>query len=242
MPPGRTPVKTHYVPPAKRKSSYEFIRNKIKEGQQVFVVCPLVAESEALDLKAAEDETEFLQKEVFPEFKVGLVHGRMKPSDKDLVMGNFRDKKIQILVSTTVIEVGIDIPNASIMMIEHAERFGLSQLHQLRGRIGRGTAESFCFLMGNPKTAEAKTRIKAMLDTTDGFKIAEIDLKLRGPGDFYGLRQSGLPEFRMADIIRDEDMLLLARKEAFDYLKEDPNCELLQAQLAEEKLKLLKAA
>ncbi len=223
MPPGRTPVKTHYVTSAKRKSSYEFIRSKIASGQQVFVVCPLVAESEALDLKDATEEAEVLQRNIFPEFKVGLIHGRMKPDEKDRIMQEFRDGKIQVLVSTTVIEVGIDIPNATIMIIEHAERFGLSQLHQLRGRIGRGQDEPFCFLMGSPKTDDAKARIKAMLDTNDGFKIAEVDLKLRGPGDFYGIRQSGLPEFRMADIIRDEEMLRIARDEAFKYLDSDPN-------------------
>ncbi|MBI5700652.1 ATP-dependent DNA helicase RecG [Candidatus Saganbacteria bacterium] len=223
MPPGRTPVKTHFVPNQKRKNSYDFMRSKISEGQQIFIVCPLVSESETLDLKAAVDEAELLQKEIFPEFIVGLVHGKMKPKDKDEVMEQFRNKKIHILVSTTVIEVGIDIPNASIMVIEHSERFGLSQLHQLRGRVGRGQNESYCFLMGDPKTPEAKTRIKAMINTNDGFKIAEADLKLRGPGDFYGARQSGLPEFHMADIIRDENTLDIARNEAFEFIKTDPN-------------------
>lgn len=223
MPPGRKPIKTYYVSKAKRASSYEFIREKIKAGEQVFVVCPLVEESEKIDLKSAIDEAKRLQEYIFPEFRVGLVHGRMKSDDKDFIMRNFKDKKIQILVATTVIEVGIDIPDASIMMIEHAERFGLSALHQLRGRIGRGQNESFCFLMGEPKSQEARARIKAMIDYTDGFKIAEIDLKLRGPGDFCGVRQSGLPEFHLADILRDEKLLGIARDAALDYLSADPD-------------------
>lgn len=221
MPPGRTTVKTYYISHAKRSNTYEFIRNKVKAGQQVFVVCPLVSESEVLDLKAATDETVHLQNVVFPEFKVGLIHGKMKQADKNRIMQEFRDKQINILVSTTVIEVGIDIPNASIMVIEHSERFGLSQLHQLRGRIGRGEKESFCFLMGEIKSKEARTRIKAMLDLTDGFKIAEVDLNLRGPGDFCGVRQSGLPEFKIADIIKDGELLRAAKDAAFAYLSYD---------------------
>lgn len=222
MPPGRVPVKTYYVPAKKRAGSYEFIRGKIKEGRQVFLVCPLVFESEELDLKAAKLEADRLQKEIFPEFKVGLIHGRMKGELKDRIMSQFKEGRIQILVSTTVIEVGIDVPNASVMVIEHAERFGLSQLHQLRGRIGRGLAESFCLLMADPKTDEAKIRIKAMLDLSDGFKIAEVDLKLRGPGEVFGVRQAGMPEFRLADIIRDETVLRVAREAAENYVKEDP--------------------
>ena len=225
MPPGRQPVKTYYVSNSKRRNSYEFIRTKIKEGRQVFVVCPLVKETEKSDLKAAVEESEYLQRDIFPEFKIGLIHGKMKQSEKERIMWEFRNNKIQLLVSTTVIEVGIDIPNASIMVIEHSERFGLSQLHQLRGRIGRGAHESFCFLMGEPKSKDARIRIKAMIDSNDGFKIAEVDLRLRGPGDFCGVRQSGLPEFRMADIVRDEKILHLAREAAFNYLIADPHLE-----------------
>jgi ATP-dependent DNA helicase RecG len=221
LPPGRTPIKTHFVPEAKRKSAYEFMRQKINEGRQVFIVCPLVEESEELDLKAAKEEADYLQKEVFPELKVGLMHGRMTGEEKDQIMGKFRDQKIAILVSTTVIEVGIDIPNATVMVIEHAERFGLAQLHQLRGRIGRGAEQSYCFLMADPKSPEAKARIKAMLDTNDGFKIAEVDLRLRGPGEFYGTRQSGLPNFRVADIIRDDKLLQEARVAALDLIATD---------------------
>jgi len=194
----------------------------MNDGEQIFIVCPLVEESLESDMKAAVEESEHLKKFVFPEFTVGLIHGKMKSDDKDKIMEAFRDKKINVLVATTVIEVGIDIPNASIMVVEHSERFGLSQLHQLRGRIGRGDKESFCFLMGEPKTKEAKTRIKAMVENDNGFKIAEIDLSLRGPGDFLGVRQSGLPEFKMADIIRDEAILDSARKEAGLYIEENP--------------------
>ncbi|MFA4905335.1 MAG: ATP-dependent DNA helicase RecG [Candidatus Margulisiibacteriota bacterium] len=221
LPPGRTPIKTYLVPEAKRGGAYEFIRKQVEAGQQVFVVCPLIAESEKLDLKAAELEAEKLQKEIFPELKVALIHGRLKSEDKNRIMVDFKEKKVDILVSTTVIEVGIDIPNASVMVVEHAERFGLSQLHQLRGRIGRGASESFCFLMGNPKTIEAKERLSAMVKTTDGFKIAEADLLLRGPGDFLGVRQAGLPAFRLADIMKEQKILEDARQAAFDLIAKD---------------------
>ncbi len=223
LPPGRTPVETLFVPESKRKSSYEFMRKKIKEGRQLFVVCPLIEESEKVDLKAAKETADKLQEQVFPEFKVELMHGRMKAKEKDKIMNDFKNNKIQILVSTTVIEVGIDIPNATIMVIEHAERFGLSQLHQLRGRIGRGQEKSYCFLMANPKSDDSRARIKAMLDTADGFKIAEMDLKIRGPGDVCGVRQSGLPNFRVADIIKDEKILLEARKAALELIESDYN-------------------
>jgi ATP-dependent DNA helicase RecG len=222
LPPGRTPVKTYFVPKNKRSDAYEFIRLKVKEGRQVFFVCPLVEESSELDLKAAVDEAERLQNDIFPDLKVGLLHGRLKSADKGSVMKKFLDKKIDILVSTTVIEVGIDVPNATVMVIEHAERFGLSQLHQLRGRIGRGSEQSFCFLIGEPKSPEAKSRMKAMLDTSDGFKIAEADLRLRGPGEMLGVRQSGLPNFRVADIIRDEKILQAARTAAVELIERDP--------------------
>ena len=223
LPPGRTPIKTHYVPENKRQSSYEFMRQKINEGRQVFLVCPLVEESEKIDLKAAMDEADRLQREIFPEFKVGLMHGKLKSDQKDNIMKQFRAGKIQILVSTTVIEVGIDIPNATIMVVEHAERFGLAQLHQLRGRIGRGSEQSYCFLIAETKSSPARARIKAMLESSDGFHIAEVDLRLRGPGDFFGTRQSGLPIFRVADIIKDEKILCQARVEAFELVAKDVN-------------------
>jgi ATP-dependent DNA helicase RecG len=222
MPPGRLPVKTYFIPENRRMDAYEFLRLKAKEGRQIFVICPLVEESEELDLKAAKEEAERLQREIFPELRVGLMHGRLKAGEKDKMMERLKDGEIDILVSTTVIEVGIDIPNATVMLVEQAERFGLAQLHQLRGRIGRGSEQSFCFLVGAPKSQEAKARMKAMIETNDGFKIAEADLKLRGPGEMLGLRQSGLPNFRVADIIRDDKIMLQARAEAADFLAKDP--------------------
>jgi len=213
MPPGRTRVVTRYVREGERAKLYEFIRGQINNGRQAYVVCPLIEESEKIDLKAAEEEEEVLKK-IFPEYKIGLIHGRLKGELKDKAMSDFIGGKTKILVSTTVIEVGIDVPNSTIMAIEHSERFGLSQLHQLRGRIGRGQEQSYCFLMGKPSSDEAKGRIEAMLKTTDGFKIAEADLRLRGPGEFFGVRQSGLPNFRVADIIRDEEIIREAREAA----------------------------
>ena len=213
MPPGRTKVVTRYVRDAERAKLHEFIRGQIDNGRQAYVVCPLVEESEKVDLKAAKEEAEALKK-IFPEYKIGLIHGRLKGELKDKAMSDFIGGKTKILVSTTVIEVGIDVPNSTIMVIEHSERFGLSQLHQLRGRIGRGQEQSYCFLMGKSSSDEAKGRIEAMLKTTDGFKIAEADLRLRGPGEFFGVRQSGLPNFRVADIIRDEEIIREAREAA----------------------------
>ena len=219
MPPGRIKITTRYVPDRERARLNEFIKGQIAAGRQAYVVCPLVEESEKIDLKAAEEEAEVLKK-IFPEYKVGLIHGRMKGDQKDKVMTDFFNGKINILVSTTVIEVGIDVPNSTIMIIEHSERFGLSQLHQLRGRIGRGKELSYCFLMGNPASETAKARIDAMLRTSDGFKIAEADLKLRGPGEFLGVRQSGLPNFRVADIIHDEAIIREAREAALTLIQE----------------------
>jgi ATP-dependent DNA helicase RecG len=219
MPPGRTKVITRYVQEKERAKLYEFVRGQIAAGRQAYVVCPLIEESEKVDLKAAEEEADVLKK-IFPEYKVGLIHGRMKGEQKEKTMSDFLAGKIKILVSTTVIEVGIDIPNSTIMIIEHSERFGLSQLHQLRGRIGRGQEQSYCFLSGEPGSEAAKARIDAMLKTTDGFKIAEADLKLRGPGEFLGVRQSGLPNFRVADIINDEDIIREAREAALMLIQE----------------------
>jgi ATP-dependent DNA helicase RecG len=223
MPPGRIPVETKVYPEPARAKVYRIVEEEVKKGRQAFVVYPLIEESEKLDLKDATRMAEHLQKEVFPEFRIGLLHGRMKSDEKETIMMEVKEGKIQILVATTVIEVGIDIPNASMMVVEHAERFGLSQLHQLRGRIGRGRYPSKCILLAQYRSSkEAKVRLRAMEKTTDGFKIAEEDLALRGPGEFFGIRQSGLPDFRVAHIIRDTPILIEARKEAFRLIQEDP--------------------
>jgi ATP-dependent DNA helicase RecG len=215
LPPGRTPVTTRARTEARRPQVYDFIRGEVAAGRQAYVVYPLVEESEALDLKAATDMARRLAVEVFPELTVGLLHGRLRYDDKEAIMRRFKAGEIRVLVSTTVIEVGIDVPNASVMLIEHAERFGLAQLHQLRGRVGRGPWRSYCILMTGPRlSAEAQRRIDAMVATTDGFRIARADLEIRGPGDFFGTRQSGLPEFRVADLLRDAAVLEAARREA----------------------------
>jgi ATP-dependent DNA helicase RecG len=222
LPPGRRPVLTVARGEGKRREIYDFFRKQIAEGRQVYVVCPLVEESEDSDLRAASEMSERLQREVFPERRVGLLHGRMGFHDKERVMREFKEGALHVLVSTTVIEVGIDVPNASVMLVEHAERFGLSQLHQLRGRVGRGPWKSYCILMSAAAGDDGKRRIEAMTETNDGFRIAEVDLGLRGPGEFFGTRQSGLPEFRVADLLLDGAMLEEARREAFALVQADP--------------------
>jgi ATP-dependent DNA helicase RecG len=223
MPPGRQRIVTGVRDEKGRGRVYAFLREQMQAGRQVYVVYPLVEESEALDLRAATDMASRLQSEVFPEFRVGLLHGRMSFGEKDAVMSEFRSGAIQLLVSTTVIEVGIDVPNATVMLVEHAERFGLSQLHQLRGRVGRGSEKSYCILMSQAASEEARRRLAAMEETSDGFRIAEADLGIRGPGDFIGTRQSGLPSFRVADLVRDAAVLEEARKEAFALVAADPD-------------------
>ncbi|HID56172.1 TPA: ATP-dependent DNA helicase RecG, partial [Candidatus Poribacteria bacterium] len=223
LPPGRRRVKTFWVSEDKREEMYEFIRNEVKSGRQAYVVYPLVEESEKLeDVKAATEMAEKLQNEVFPELRVGLLHGRLRPQEKDEVMEAFKGGEIDILVSTTVVEVGVDVPNASVMVIEHAERFGLAQLHQLRGRVGRSAYQSYCFLIANPKSEEARRRVEVMVNSNDGFEIAEADMKIRGPGELMGTRQSGMPDLKLANLLRDADLLALARKEAQRIVKIDP--------------------
>ena len=223
LPPGRKPVLTRARPGSARGKIYRFLREQVSDGRQVYVVCPLVEESEVLDLQAATEMAERLQGEVFTDLTIGLLHGRMPFAEKDRVMREFKAGAIHVLVSTTVIEVGIDVPNATVMLVEHAERFGLSQLHQLRGRVGRGPWKSYCILLSGASSDDAKRRLEAMTATNDGFKIAEADLSLRGPGDFFGTRQSGLPEFRVADLLRDAAALEAARRDAVALIREDPN-------------------
>ena len=219
MPPGRNPVKTVVVGEDQRDGVYKGVRREIELGRQVYIVYPLIEESEKLDLKAATKMYEDLRTRVFPQYRVGLLHGKMKPAEKEEIMRSFVSGELNILVSTTVIEVGVDVANASLMVIEHAERFGLSQLHQLRGRVGRGAEQSFCVLLtDHKKTAVAKERLGIMEETSDGFKIAEKDLEIRGQGEILGTRQSGIQNFKMGNIVRDLDILVEARKEAESYL------------------------
>jgi ATP-dependent DNA helicase RecG len=215
LPAGRLAIRTTARPESRRQDMYQFMREQLDAGRQAYVIYPLVEESAKVDLKAATEMADHLATEVFPEYKVGLLHGRMKVDAKDRVMKAFLARELQILVSTTVVEVGVDVANASVMVVEHAERFGLSQLHQLRGRVGRDRHQSYCFLLYQyPLTDEARERLKAMTDTTDGFEIAERDLRLRGPGDFFGTRQAGMPTFRMIDLVRDRELLDTAQQEA----------------------------
>lgn len=222
MPAGRSPIQTRVTYESKRPQALQFMLEQLQKGRQAYIVYPLVEESEKIDLKDAVSEYEKL-KEQFPQVKFGLLHGKMKSDEKDQVMDQFRRHEIQVLVSTTVIEVGVDVPNANIMIIEHAERFGLSQLHQLRGRVGRGEYKSFCVLiMGYAVSEEGRQRTEMMEKTSDGFKIAEFDLEMRGPGEFMGTRQSGLSGFKLANLVRDMQVLQQAREAAFEVLRKDP--------------------
>jgi ATP-dependent DNA helicase RecG len=222
LPPGRTPVQTKVFGEDQRQEVKRLISGEVRAGRQVYVVYPLVEESEKMDLKDATRRFEYLRDTVFPKFSVGLLHGKMKPADKEAVMKKFVAGEIQILVSTTVIEVGVDVPNASVMIIEHAERFGLSQLHQLRGRVGRGAEQSFCVLLTSDKqTAIAQERLGIMEKSSNGFVIAEKDLELRGPGELLGTRQSGVPELRIGNLVRDQQLLEKARREAEVYLNKE---------------------
>jgi ATP-dependent DNA helicase RecG len=223
LPPGRQPVTTAWRAEGRRTQIYDFMRRELAAGRQAYVVCPLVEETEASDLQAATDMAERLGQEVFPDYPVGLIHGRLGFEAKEATMRAFKSGQIAVLVATTVIEVGIDVPNASVMLIEHAERFGLAQLHQLRGRVGRGAARSYCILLAPGMLSEdARRRLQAMVDTQDGFRIAEADLEIRGPGEFFGTRQSGLPEFRAANLLTDARLLEEARQEAGVLIERDP--------------------
>ena len=206
-----------------RHKVYDFLRQRVMEGRQAYIVCPLIEESDKLKVRAATELKADLQEKVFPDFRLGLIHGRLRLEEKEEVMGKFRDGDIDILVTTTVIEVGIDVANATLIVIENAERFGLAQLHQLRGRVGRGTHDSYCFLLGSPTSQEGIQRLKAMTATSDGFHLAETDLNLRGPGQLLGTRQSGLAELKIANLKDDMALLLEARREASAILNRDPN-------------------
>jgi ATP-dependent DNA helicase RecG len=237
LPPGRLPVKTRIVPTGNRQRAYDLIRAEVAAGRQAYIVYPLVEESEKSDLLAASEGAAHLQETVFPGVRIGLLHGRMKGEEKEAAMRAFKDGQVQVLVSTTVIEVGIDVPNATVMMVEHAEQFGLAQLHQLRGRVGRGTAGGTCLLMRSERCSEdGQRRLEVMAQSNDGFRIAEADLEIRGPGEFLGTRQSGMPDFRVANLLRDGRILEEARQEAFRLVNEtnflnDPRYEDLRREL-----------
>lgn len=218
LPKGRKPVKTYLT--SSHKKVWELLKSEIDAGRQGYIVYPLIEESEALSAKAATEEAEKLQNSVFPQYRIGLLHGKLKAEEKDEVMKDFKDKKYNILVSTTVVEVGVDVANATVMVIENAERFGLSQLHQLRGRVGRSDLQSYCILITSSKKPETAERLGIMTETNDGFVIAEKDLQLRGPGEFLGTRQSGLPDLVISDIVRDAKILEMARNEAIDFIKQ----------------------
>jgi ATP-dependent DNA helicase RecG len=224
LPPGRQVVKTKWLKPGQRDSAYVFLRKQVAEEHQAFILCPLIEESETIAAQAAVVEYERLSREVFPDLRLGLLHGRLSAVEKDQVMADFRAGNLDILVSTPVIEVGIDIPNATVMLIESADRFGLSQLHQFRGRVGRGKEQSFCMLLAENPSEIGRERLDIIENTQDGFKLAEADLKMRGPGEFFGTRQSGLPDLRMAKI-SDVALLELARNEAIELFQVDPGLE-----------------
>ncbi len=225
IPPGRKPVTTQWIPENQKRRAYSFAREQVLAGGQVYVVCPLIEESENMQSEAATVLAERLKRQVFRGISVGLIHGRLSGEEREAVMRNFREKKMSVLVSTTVIEVGVDVPNASVMIIEGAERFGLAQLHQLRGRVGRGGQKSFCFLVTGSQSADAKRRMEVMVSTNDGFVIAEADLEIRGPGEFFGTRQHGLPDLKIANPLRDHSILLETRAAAAGLVASDPHLE-----------------
>jgi ATP-dependent DNA helicase RecG len=223
LPPGRKPVETRMIGIPERAEAYEAVREELEMGRQGYVICPLVEESEALeDVRAAEELYEELAGEIFPERYVGLLHGRMKAQEKREVMAAFRAGEIEVLVATVVVEVGVDVPNASAIVIEGAERFGLSQLHQLRGRVCRGLHPPKCFLVGDPKTEDSQKRLESLCEYQDGFKLSEVDLAIRGEGTLFGSRQSGMPDLKIAKLLRDIEVLVEARRAAFELVAADP--------------------
>jgi len=232
LPPGRKPIVTKHFPADRIESVYSAIKRQIDEGRQAYVVYPVIEESESQAMKAAQQMHEHLSKEVFPDIEVGLMHGRLGADEKESAMQRFKEGHTKILVSTTVIEVGVDVPNATVMLIEQAERFGLAQLHQLRGRVGRGANQSYCILVTEKMNEAAKERIRTLVDSTDGFHISEMDLRLRGPGEFFGTKQSGLPSLRVANILRDGEILEIARREAVDFVAKPPSEEDLRLAVA----------
>ncbi|HEV2176074.1 MAG TPA: ATP-dependent DNA helicase RecG [Terriglobia bacterium] len=230
LPPHRSPIETRLLDESRRAQAFEFIRDRVKRGEQAYVVYPVIEESEKLDVQAAVHMHQHLARNVFPEFNVGLLHGRLPSDEKESVMRAFKENVAQILVSTTVVEVGVDVPNSTVMLVEHPERFGLAQLHQLRGRIGRGSVKSHCLLLAADRRSEvAEERLRALVSTTDGFKIAEMDLKIRGPGEFFGTRQSGIPAFRIANLIRDQEILEWAKREAAEFIERPKSREEFEA-------------
>lgn len=245
LPPGRTPIQTRLLTHSQLGKAYQLIRQEVLQGRQAYVVFPLIEESETLSAKAATSEAERLQQEVFPDLRIGLLHGKMRPEEKDGVMSRFAAGHLDILVSTTVVEVGVDVPNATVMVIENADRFGLSQLHQLRGRVGRGRHQSYCVLVSDSKTETTLTRLAILTESEDGFYISERDLELRGPGEFLGTRQSGLPDFVLADLIEDKETLEKARKAAFaisaepGYLEKNPQLRDMVFQKTEDTFSVL---
>jgi ATP-dependent DNA helicase RecG len=222
LPPGRKPVETKLLRPSEKKQAYSLMKEQIDKGRQAYIVFPLIEESESLSAKAATQEYEKLKEGVFKEYRLGLMHGKLKPQEKDEIMDRFRKGEFQILVSTTVIEVGVDVPNSTVMMIENSDRFGLAQLHQLRGRVGRGADQSYCFLVADMKSEQTRHRLEIMEQTNDGFVVAERDLEIRGPGEFTGYRQSGLPDMILADLVKDTPILEDARNTAIELIKRDP--------------------
>jgi ATP-dependent DNA helicase RecG len=232
LPPGRRPIVTKHVTEHEVEQVYSFLKKQVDAGRQAYVVYPVIEESETQAMKAAQKMHEHLSREVFPTLRLGLLHGRLPSAEKEAVMENFKKGQIQILVATTVIEVGVDVPNATVMLIEQAERYGLAQLHQLRGRVGRGGEQSYCILVTERLGDAGRERIRTLVDSNDGFAIAEMDLKLRGPGEFFGTRQSGVPALRIASVIRDREILEIARREAMDFVNTPPSEQELRSAVA----------